>query len=63
MNRPDYQDMRRQMLDRIEECCTKCGDRFFDADGKMQCRRPDCTLHGVRNLAHEMNVYAFKNTR
>ena len=51
MNQPDYNDMRLRMLSEIESTCRTCGDRYIDASGKPNCRRPDCHGHSVREKA------------
>lgn len=57
---PDYKDMRLMMLAELETSCRKCGDRYVDRGGKVQCRRPDCPAHNVRAQAMAMSPTAFK---
>jgi len=60
MNQPDYKDMRLRMLSEIETACRKCGNRYVDAGGKVQCKRPDCPTHSVREKALSIIPTAFQ---
>ena len=56
---PNYRDMRLRLLSEIETACRECGDRYVDRGGQVQCRRPDCNIHGVRRMAQDINPAAF----
>jgi len=61
MEQPDYNNMRMRMLSEIDATCRACGDRYNDADGIPNCRRPDCPGHSLREKALSITTTVFEH--